>query len=100
MQRKQRLKLKGLLDPFTLLKFSQAFREIEPGEQLEILYEGNDIPDELFKVAPQGSYKVVSREALEKDALFLLVLEKTAVAVPEKPSGTCACPQPGGTDKE
>jgi len=91
MGKKRRLQLQGILDPFTLLKFSQAFREIGPGERLEILYEGNDIPDELFKVVPRDSYRVVSRQALEKNALFLLVLEKVSGTPPEASSRGCPC---------
>ena len=91
MSKKRRLRLRGIPDPFILLKFSQAFREIAPGDRLEVLYEGNALPGELFKMMPRESYKVVSQTLLEKDTLYLLVLEKTAAAVAEKPVGGCDC---------
>jgi TusA-related sulfurtransferase len=91
MRIKQKLKLKGLLDPFTLLKFSQAYREIQAGDQLEILYEGSDLPEELFKVMPVGGFVVISEQALENDALFRIVLEKKSTPAVETTIGGCNC---------
>ena len=92
MRIKRKLKLKGLLDPYTLLKFSQAYREIQPGDQLEILYEGAGLPAELFKVMPVGGFEVITEQALESEALFRIVLEKKAVPVTETTTGGCQCP--------
>jgi TusA-related sulfurtransferase len=91
MQIKRKLKLKGLLDPFTLLKFSQAYREIQSGDQLEILYEGAGLPEELFKVMPAGGFEVITEQALENEILFRIVLEKKAAPVAETPTGGCEC---------
>jgi TusA-related sulfurtransferase len=76
MQIRRKLRFKGSLDPFSLLKFSQAYREIEPGDQLEILYEGVGVPRELYKVMPTDGFEVVSEQVLENETLFRLVLEK------------------------
>ena len=92
MQIKRKLKLKGLLDPFTLLKFNQAYREIGDGDQLEILYEGADLPEELFKVMPAGGFAVISEQALENEALFRIVLEKKSMKNVETTTGGCQCP--------
>lgn len=91
MQIKRKLKLKGLLDPLTLLKFSQAYREIHVGDQLEILYEGAGLPEELFKVMPAGGFEVITEQALENEALFRIVLEKKSVPATEGPTGSCQC---------
>jgi len=80
MHIKRKLKLKGLLDPFTLLKFNQAYREIQAGDQLEILYEGAGMPEELFKVMPVNGFKIISEQALENEALFRIILEKKSVS--------------------
>ena len=51
-------------------------RDLQPGDQLEILYEGVGLPRELFKLMPPGGFEVVSEQALENKALFRLVLKK------------------------
>ncbi len=79
MHVKRKLTLKGLLDPFTLLKFNQAYREIQAGDQLEILYEGANLPGELFKVMPKGGFKVISGQSLEDETHFRIILEKKSV---------------------
>ena len=91
MQIKRKLRFKGSLDPFSLLKFSQAYREIQPGDQLEILYEGAGLPQELFKLMPTGGFEVVSEQALENEALFRLVLEKRQPPETELTGGSCQC---------
>jgi len=92
MRKNRKLKLKGLLDPYTLLKFSQAYREIQPGEQLEILYEGAGLPQELFKLMPAGGFEVITEQALENEALFRIVLEKKVAPIGETTTGGCQCP--------
>ena len=91
MQIKRKLKFKGSLDPFSLLKFSQEFREIKPGDQLEILYEGAGLPEELFKVMPTGGFEVISEQALENEALFRLIIEKKQQPETKVTGGSCQC---------
>ncbi len=75
---KRRLDLRGLLIPFTLLKVSQAFREIEAGEILEVLWGEPQVPGELYKVLPEFSYEVVLTETVEKNQSCRLLLRKRA----------------------
>jgi len=75
---KRRLDLRGLLIPFTLLKVSQAFREIEAGETLEVLWGEPQVPVELYKVLPEFSYEVVLTETVEGDNSCRVLLRKRA----------------------
>ncbi len=75
---KQRLDLRGLLIPFTLLKVSQAFRELEAGETLEVLWGEPQVPGELYKVLPEFSYEVVLTETYEPDRSCRVLLKKKA----------------------
>jgi len=76
---KHKLDLRGLLIPLTLLKVTQTFREIEPGETLEILWSGPEAPDGLFKVLPAASYELLSMDEMGKVShYYRLRLEKKA----------------------
>ncbi|OQX15825.1 MAG: hypothetical protein BWK76_12480 [Desulfobulbaceae bacterium A2] len=88
----QQLKLQGLNDPFILLKIIQTFREIQLGEQLEILYEDTALLDELFKVLPENSYQVLGPGPQGHGGPGSIVLRKTAATSDRPPSGGCRCP--------
>lgn len=64
---KHKLDLRGLLTPFTLLKVSQMFRSLKPGERLEILWGDADSPDALFKVLPDADYDLISMSEVGKE---------------------------------
>lgn len=81
----QRLDLRGLMIPFTLLKVSQAFREIKAGETLEILWGEPQVPDELYKVLPEFSYEVILTEIFEPDCSCRVLLKKNAYRPTEPP---------------
>ena len=77
---KHKLDLRGLIIPLTLLKVSQIFRELEPGETLEVLWSDPEAPEGLFKVLPQASYKLLSIDELGKaNPYYRLRLEKKMV---------------------
>jgi TusA-related sulfurtransferase len=61
------LDLRGTLIPFLLLKASQAFKRINPGEVLEVLCSDPEAHEDLFKVLPAASYELIGMEALEDD---------------------------------
>jgi TusA-related sulfurtransferase len=82
---KRRLDLRGLLIPFTLLKVSQAFREIKAGETLEVLWGEPQVPGELYKVLPEFSYEVVLTETLEPDCSCRVLLRKKAYRPSQPP---------------
>ena len=71
-----RLDLRGAIIPFSLLKVSQVFKIIKPGEQLEILYSDPDTRNDLFKILPEFSYKLTLMEELEKDCFYRIQLKK------------------------
>ena len=61
------LDLRGTIIPFSLLKASQTFKMINPGEVLEVLCSDPEVHEDLFKVLPPASYDLIGMEALEDD---------------------------------
>ena len=61
------LDLRGTIIPFSLLKASQTFRMINPGEVLEVLCNDPEVGKDLFKVLPAASYDLISVETLNGD---------------------------------
>jgi len=51
-----------MLLPLSLLKVTQHFRALKPGETLEVLWSEPGSPQELFKVLPQAAYDVIAME--------------------------------------
>lgn len=90
---RQQFKLHGPLDPFTLLKVSQAFRELADGEYLELRYSGDQVPDELFKVLPAEQYHVVEMDQSEDPQCCRIVFRKTGTTPSESDfsAGGCQC---------
>ena len=72
-----RLDLRGAIIPFSLLKVSQVFKIIKPGELLEILCSDPDIKKDLFKILPHSSYELNSMEELEEECSYRIRLKKT-----------------------
>jgi TusA-related sulfurtransferase len=56
---KYKLDLRGLLVPLSLLKVTQSFRALKPGETLEVLWREPESQQELFRVLPHASYEVI-----------------------------------------
>ena len=71
-----RLDLRGAIIPFSLLKVSQVFKIIKPGELLEILCSDPDIRNDLFKILPESSYELTLMEELEEDYFYRIQLKK------------------------
>lgn len=74
---RHRLDLRGVIIPFSLLKASQFFKIIKPGESLEILCSDPDIQEDLFKILPNSSYELTLMEGLEDDCSFRIQLKKS-----------------------
>ncbi len=71
------LDLRGVISAFALLKASNAFKELEAGETLEILCNGAETSAELLKVLPPASYEIVVMETAQNDASqFCIQLKK------------------------
>ena len=64
---RHKLDLRGVIIPFTLLKVSQVFRTIQPGDIIEIFWSDPDTPADLFKVLPESSFDLIVMEEMEDD---------------------------------
>ena len=72
------LDLRGIIQPFTFLIISNAFKEIRAGETIEILWGDPDSLADLFKILPAASYDLVLKETIKgKDSGVRLRLKKT-----------------------
>ena len=93
MKIQQQFTLNGFPDPFTLLKVSQAFREISYGDAIEFLYTGEQVPEELFKVLPAREYVIAEQDQYENPVRYRIVLQKTGttVAAGNEPDSGCQC---------
>jgi TusA-related sulfurtransferase len=92
MKIQQQFKLNGFPDPFTLLKVSQAFREIACDDALEFICTGERFPDELLKVLPTGEYEIAVQDQYENPVRCRIVLRKTGTAdIGNGPDTGCQC---------
>lgn len=71
------LDLRGVIIPFSLLKASQVFKIIKPGELLEIWCSDPGIQEDLFKILPPSAYELILLEVLEEDCSFRIQLKKS-----------------------
>ena len=55
-----RLDLRNLITPFCLLKASNAFRSLNRGDTMEILYNDPENLTKLMKIIPSGSCTLLS----------------------------------------
>ncbi len=56
------LDVRGILKPLLLLKVSQAYRAIAPGETLEVLLSGTQVPGDLLKILSGVLYHIIPQE--------------------------------------
>lgn len=71
------LDLRGLINPFALLKASKAFKELKAGETIEIIGSSPEFANDLLKVLPACSCEILSSEIVEEEhAEFRLLLKK------------------------
>jgi TusA-related sulfurtransferase len=71
---KQKYDLRETFTPFTFLKVSQAFRDMKPGEILQVTGDDPKIRKEIFKVLKTINYTVVDTE--EDDNFYCVCLRK------------------------
>jgi TusA-related sulfurtransferase len=62
-----------MIIPVTFLKITQAFREIEAGETIEIVGSDTDTRKDLFKIQQISAYELV---AIEDEATFYRICLK------------------------
>jgi TusA-related sulfurtransferase len=70
----RRLDLRGTIRPISLLKLTEAFREMAAGETMEILVGDPDTRKDLFKVLQDSAYKLI--ENTEEALFYRILLEK------------------------
>jgi len=70
------LDLRGAISPITLLKVTQAFREMKPNEILEILVGDPDTQKDLFKILPDLSYELITFEEMERENSVRVQMKK------------------------
>ena len=76
---RHKLDLRGAIIPFTLLKVSQVFRNIPPGDTLEVYWSDPDTPADLFKILPESSYDMISMDVMKEDPCYRMeILKKSA----------------------
>ncbi len=54
------LDLRGMIIPVTFLRITQAFREIEAGETIEIVGNDPETIKDLFKILQSSSYELLN----------------------------------------
>ena len=76
-----KLDLRGAIIPFTLLKVSQVFGNIHPGDILEVLWNDPDTPTDLFKILPEDCFELIDIKLIKgKDAFYRLEIKKKPAA--------------------
>lgn len=70
------LDLRGAISPISLLKVTQAFREMKPNEILEILVRDPDTRKDLFKVLPDLAYELIIVEEMERENSVRVQMKK------------------------
>jgi len=74
------LDIRSMIQPFSYLIVSNAFKEIPTGETLEILMSGPNDAANLLKILPAASYVMVPMEEQKgTDAGFRLQLKKIVI---------------------
>ena len=70
------LDLRGMIIPVTFLRITQAFREIEAGETIEIVGNDPETIRDLFKILQTFSYKLLNINNDESPYRILLRKER------------------------
>jgi len=70
------LDLRGMIAPITLLKVTEAFRGLDPGETLEIVGTDGQTRQDLFKILEAPHYELVSSE--DDRTCYRILLRKRA----------------------
>lgn len=69
------LDFRDIMTPLALLKFTNAFREMQVDEILEIIGHNRETMADLFKVLPSISYELMIKEKLQ-DRFFRILIRK------------------------
>ena len=64
------LDVRGIISPVTLLKVSSLFKKMKPDEVLEVLGRDPETRTFLFKILPEGTFKLVEKSVLCDEQLY------------------------------
>ena len=82
---RHKLDLRRAIIPFTLLKVSQVFRTIQPGDIIEILWNDPDTSADLFKILPESSFDLIVMEEMEDgEPSYRMEIKKKQSRRPDK----------------
>jgi TusA-related sulfurtransferase len=80
--------------PFSLLDLRQHFKEMRPGDSLEVLWSDSTAADDLLRVLPAACIEIVSTgEISEPSGGFRMELIKTRMEPPSFQRRETACMQ-------
>ena len=90
--------LRETLIPFSLLQVANAFREMKPGEQIEIFAGVTPIDAAILKdvmlILPRTDYDLISRESrVNDDPVTRLILRKKQSLKTHQQKGDSSCQQ-------
>ena len=78
------------LIPFSLLRITNTFRQMKPGEAMEIVSGASDIDaatmEDIKRILPRSGYDIISNETMDDDdgPIIRLRLMKKTLRVSEK----------------
>lgn len=79
--KRHKLDLRGAIIPFALLKVCQVLKTMPPGDILEVFWGDPDAPNDLFKILPQSSYKLLMMEEMQgKESSYRMEIKKKTLA--------------------
>jgi TusA-related sulfurtransferase len=88
-----RFDLRGSILPFSMLRISNYFKQMRPGETFEVVWSDPGAPDDLLRVLPVSAYEVVTTEEVQgNESQFRMRLRKKH-AEPESTTGGTLCPK-------
>jgi len=68
--RQHKLDIRGSIIPFTVLKVSLAFKTINSGDTLQVMWSDPDTQEDLFRVLPAASYDLIELKEIQGDKPF------------------------------
>lgn len=89
----QLLDLRKGISPFTLLKVSNAFRQMKIEEVLEVLWSNPETLSQIKKILPRNSWEIIDikeRKEINPDhSWFKIKLKKTSMKEERKEQNQC-----------
>lgn len=84
------------LIPFSLLRITNTFRQMKPGEEMEILAGASDIDvatmEDIKRILPQSGYDTISDDTLDDDGPTIRIrLRKKETLTTHQKKGEPSC---------